>query len=108
MSQHIESINDNEFENRVLKADMPVLIDFWAEWCAPCKKLIPVFEAVAEEYQDRVIFVKINIDQNPETPVQLGVKSIPTLVLFKNGSELARNIGTVTKTELAKFLDDHI
>jgi thioredoxin 1 len=105
MSEHILPVSDAEFETQVLHAAVPVLIDFWAEWCGPCKMLAPVLEGVAEEYQGKVKIVKMNVDQNPDTPAKFGVRGIPTLILFKNGEAVATKVGALSKSQLTSFLD---
>lgn len=108
MSQLIASIGDAEFESHVLQADTPVLVDFWAEWCGPCKMLAPILDTVATEYQGKVKIIKINVDNNPETPANFGVRGIPTLILFKNGEAVATKVGALTKSQLTSFLDSNL
>ncbi|NGP52664.1 thioredoxin TrxA [Thioalkalivibrio sp. XN8] len=108
MSEQIVYTSDASFENDVLKADVPVLLDFWAEWCGPCKMIAPILEEVATEYAGRVRVAKINIDENPHTPPKFGIRGIPTLMLFKNGSVEAQKVGALSKRQLAEFLDQHL
>lgn len=108
MSSHIHPITDDSFENEVIQSNLPVLVDFWAQWCGPCKSLTPILEDVAQKYSDKVKFVKIDVDQNPSTPSKFGVRGIPTLILFKDGQVLVNRTGLLGKAELIKFLDDHI
>lgn len=107
MSQSIEAISDAEFDSKVLKSEAPVLVDFWAEWCGPCKAVAPVIASIAEEFNGRVKFVKVNVDQNPNTPAQFGVRGIPNLILFKSGSVVASKVGALTKAELTEFLNEN-
>lgn len=93
----ILDVTDTDFEDKVLKSELPVIVDFWAPWCGPCKMAEPVLEELAEEYKDRVVFVKINVDDNKERPGQYGVMSIPTTILFKNGEEVDRQVGFAGK-----------
>ena len=104
----IQSVTDSAFETEVLKADMPVLVDFWADWCGPCKLLAPILDEISAQYGTRLKIVKINIDQNPLTPQKLGVRGIPTLMLFKAGSLEATKVGALSKSQLAAFLDSNI
>lgn len=105
MSDHITPITDATFEEEVLKSDTPVLVDYWAEWCGPCKAISPVLEAVAPDYAGKVKIVKMNIDENPNTPPKYGIRSIPTLMLFKNGVVESTKIGGLNKAQLIEFLD---
>jgi len=107
MSDQITTITDADFETEVLNSDEPVLVDYWAEWCGPCKALTPVLEDVAPEYAGKVKIVKMNIDENPDTPVKYGIRSIPTLMLFKNGSVEGMKLGAMNKADLTKFIDEN-
>ena len=108
MSDSVLHVSDSEFKENVINADGPVLVDYWAEWCGPCKMIAPVLDAIAEEYAGRLAVVKINIDENPLTPQFYGVRGIPTLMLFKYGEVQATKVGALSKAELAKFLDTNI
>lgn len=108
MSHGIVSVTDDTFETEVLKSPGPVLVDYWAEWCGPCKMIAPVLEEIAKEYEGRIRVAKINIDENPATPPRYGIRGIPTLMLFKNGSVEATKVGAVSKSQLSAFLDDNL
>lgn len=108
MSHGIVSVTDDSFEVEVLKSAAPVLVDYWAEWCGPCKMIAPVLEEIAKEYQGRIKVAKLNIDENPATPPRYGIRGIPTLMLFKNGDVEATKVGAVSKSQLSAFLDDNL
>ena len=108
MSEHIVHISDESFEEEVLQSKRPVLIDYWAEWCGPCKMIAPVLDEIATEYSDRLKVVKLNIDDNPQTPPKYGIRGIPTLMVFKNGQVEATKVGAVSKAQLTAFLDDSL
>jgi thioredoxin 1 len=100
--------SDASFQADVLESNRPVLLDFWAEWCGPCKMIAPILDEVAKEYGDRVQITKINIDENPQTPPRFGIRSIPTLMLFKNGKVEAQKVGALSKSQLTAFLDSNL
>jgi thioredoxin 1 len=108
MSEHVSDVNDNSFEQDVLKSDRPVLVDFWAEWCAPCRMIAPTVEAVAEKYAESARVVKVNVDHNPTISQKYGIKGIPTLILFRNGKEEERIVGATSKEALARMIDKHV
>jgi len=108
MAEHIIHISDESFEEEVLQSERPVLIDYWAEWCGPCKMIAPVLDEIATEYSDRLKVVKLNIDDNPQTPPKYGIRGIPTLMVFKNGQVEATKVGSVSKAQLTAFLDDSL
>lgn len=101
-------INDADFESVVVNSDIPVLLDFWAPWCGPCKMIAPVLDELAPEFAGKVKIVKMNVDDNQATPAQFGVRSIPTLLLIKNGKVVATQVGALPKTQLANFINQHI
>ncbi len=107
-SPMIVQVTDASFEDDVVKAKGPVLLDFWAEWCAPCKAIAPMLEEIAAEYQQKVTIAKLNIDENPKTPQRFNVRGIPTLILFKNGQVEGQKVGALRKSDLAAFLDSKL
>ncbi|MCK8517036.1 thioredoxin TrxA [Methylonatrum kenyense] len=108
MSGDIIHVSDSTFEEQVLKSDSPVLVDYWAEWCGPCKMIAPILDEVAKDYGDKLTVAKLNIDENPETPPKFGIRGIPTLMLFRNGSVEATKVGALSKSQLTAFLDSNL
>lgn len=108
MSDRIVNVSDDSFESEVLKADEPVLVDYWAEWCGPCKMVAPILAEIADTYAGRVKVAKLNIDENPNTPPKYGIRGIPTLMLFKDGKVEATKVGALSKSQLTAFLDSNI
>lgn len=108
MSENIVKVSDDSFENDVLSASGPVLVDYWAEWCGPCKMIAPVLDEIADEYEGRLTIAKLNIDDNPNTPPRYGIRGIPTLMLFKDGEVAGTKVGSVSKTQLTEFVNQHI
>ena len=108
MSQQIVHVSDSSFEQDVLKSNVPVLLDFWAEWCGPCKMIAPILDQIAAEYAGKVLVAKMNVDENPKTPMKFNVRGIPTLILFKNGQLQGQKIGAVRKADVAAFLDSNL
>jgi thioredoxin 1 len=107
MGKNVNEVQDATFENDVLGSDKPVLVDFWAEWCGPCRMIAPTVDAVAGEFEGRATVVKLNVDDNPATSQRYGIKGIPTLILFKNGQEAERIVGATSKEALTRFLEKH-
>ena len=107
MSDNIQHVTDASFETEVLGADRPVLVDYWAEWCGPCKMVAPILEEIADEYADKIKVCKLDIDSNQQTPPKYGIRGIPTLMLFKNGEVEATKVGALSKSQLAAFLDSN-
>jgi len=107
MNEHITAITDANFEEEVLKSDTPVLVDYWAEWCGPCKAIAPVLDDLAPAYVGKVKIVKMNMDENPNTPPKYGIRQIPTLMIFKNGTVEATKLGAMSKSQLTEFLDQN-
>jgi thioredoxin 1 len=108
VSQQIVHVSDSSFEQDVLKSNVPVLLDFWAEWCGPCKMIAPILDQIAAEYAGKVVVAKMNVDENPKTPMKFNVRGIPTLILFKNGQLQGQKIGAVRKADVAAFLDSSL
>jgi thioredoxin 1 len=108
MSENIKHITDASFESDVLKADRPVLVDFWAEWCGPCKMIAPILEEIAKEYDGKLQIAKMDVDANQAVPSKFGIRGIPTLILFKNGVAAAQKVGAMDKGKLASFIESNI
>ncbi len=108
MSDKIVHVTDDSFESEVLQSGEPVLIDYWADWCGPCKMIAPILDEIADEYEGKVKVAKLNIDDNPNTPPRFGIRGIPTLMLFKGGEVEATKVGAVSKSQLTAFIDSNI
>lgn len=108
MSDSILHVTDSSFEDEVLKSERPVIVDFWAEWCGPCKMIAPILDQLADQYKDQLTVAKINIDENQSTPQTYGVRGIPTLILFKDGDSVATKVGAASKSQLEAFIDTNI
>ena len=108
MSQTTVQITDSSFDSDVLKAEKPVLVDYWAEWCGPCKMLAPILDEVAVEYGDKLTVAKLDIDSNPNTPPKYGIRGIPTLMIFKGGNVVGQKVGAMSKSQLTAFIDETI
>ncbi|MDX1902230.1 MAG: thioredoxin [Gammaproteobacteria bacterium] len=105
---HITEITDGSFEKDVVQSSLPVLVDFWAQWCGPCKAIAPVLEDIAKQFEGRLRVTKLDVDHNPETPPRFGVRGIPTLILFQDGKVAATQVGLLSRTELVSFIENHI
>ena len=108
MSEHIHYVTDDTFDAEVLQSQQPVLVDYWAEWCGPCKMIAPILDEISKEYAGRLKIAKLNIDDNQTTPAAYGVRGIPTLMLFKNGAIEATKVGALSKSQLSTFIDSHL
>ncbi len=108
MSEAISHITDSTFEQEVLQSEEPVLVDYWAQWCGPCKMVAPILDEIAVEYQGRLKVAKLNVDDNPDTPPKYGVRGIPTLMIFKNGNAEATKVGALSKSQLTAFIDQSL
>ena len=107
-SDLIKHVSDASFDSYVLKTDGPVLVDYWAEWCGPCKMIAPILDDLSSEYNGKLQIAKMNVDENSETPAKYGIRGIPTLMLFKNGAVVATKVGALSKSQLAAFIDSHL
>lgn len=108
MSEHIIAVNDDDFDQEVLQSSIPVLVDYWAEWCGPCKMIAPMLDEIASDFADKVKITKLNIDENPNTPPKFGIRGIPTLMIFKNGVVEATKVGALSKSQLITFIDENM
>jgi thioredoxin 1 len=108
MSENITHLSDASFEQDVLQSQLPVLVDYWAEWCGPCKMIAPILDEISKEYAGRLKIAKLNIDDNQQTPPKYGIRGIPTLMLFKNGNVEATKVGALSKSQLTAFIDSNI
>lgn len=108
MSDQIVHVTDDSFDEEVLKSETPVLVDYWAEWCGPCKMIAPILDEIAGEYDGKLKIAKLNIDENPSTPPKYGIRGIPTLMLFKGGNVEATKVGAVSKSQLTAFIDSNL
>lgn len=108
MSERLRQFSDNELEDRILQSDAPLLVDFWAPWCGPCRALAPVLEELADDYAGKATIAKLNVDENPEGSARYGVRSIPTLIVFQNGEEKARLVGAHPKATIGRLLDQYV
>ncbi len=104
----VKEVSDNDFRNVVLKSELPTLVDFWAPWCGPCIKVSPLVEKLAEDYKGKASFCKINVDEAPEVAINYGIRSIPTLMVFKNGQKVNHVIGAVGESKIKSMLDEHV
>jgi thioredoxin 1 len=108
MSKNIIHLSDATFETEVLQSSVPVLVDYWAEWCGPCKMIAPILDEISKEYEGKLKIAKLNIDENAQTPAKFGIRGIPTLMIFKNGNVEATKVGALSKSQLTTFIDSNI
>ena len=108
MSDTIIKLTDSEFENQVIKSEKPILVDYWAEWCGPCKMIAPILEEVSTEMSDKIIIGKLNVDENSQTPPKYGIRGIPTLMIFKDGNAVGTHVGSLSKSDLIQFIENNI
>ena len=107
MTKLVTNISDESFDAEVLKSSVPVMVDFWAEWCGPCKSIAPIIEELASDYEGKIKICKLNIDESPETPTKFSVRGIPTLLLFKNGAVVSQKVGAAAKSQLSAWIDSN-
>ena len=108
MSDTIVKLTDSEFENQVIKSEKPILVDYWAEWCGPCKMIAPILEEVSTEMSDKIIIGKLNVDENSQTPPKYGIRGIPTLMIFKDGNAVGTHVGALSKSDLIQLIENNI
>ena len=108
MSDTIIKLTDSEFENQVIKSEKPILVDYWAEWCGPCKMIAPILEEISTEMSDKIIIGKLNVDENSQTPPKYGIRGIPTLMIFKDGNAVGTHVGALSKSDLIQFIENNI
>ena len=108
MSDIIIKLTDSEFENQVIKSEKPILVDYWAEWCGPCKMIAPILEEISTEMSDKIIIGKLNVDENSQTPPKYGIRGIPTLMIFKDGNAVGTHVGALSKSDLIQFIENNI
>ena len=108
MSEHIHYVTDDTFEAEVLQSQQPVLVDYWAEWCGPCKMIAPILDEIAKDYTGKLKVAKVNIDDNQATPAKFGIRGIPTLMIFKNGNVEATKVGALSRSQLISFIDNNL
>ena len=108
MSEHIHHVTDGNFDSEVLQSQTPVLVDYWAEWCGPCKMIAPILDEVSKDYDGRLQIAKLNVDENRDVPAKFGIRGIPTLMLFKGGELAATKVGALSKSQLAAFIDSNL
>ena len=106
MAENIKSVNDSDFENEVLKSPLPVVVDFWASWCAPCRTMSPIYKELSKDFEGKIKFTKLNVDESQSTPTKYGIRGIPTIILFKNGTVMDQLVGAVPKSQLLSFLNN--
>ena len=108
MTDLVTTVSDKDFDNEVIESNVPVVVDFWAEWCGPCKSIAPIVQELASDYQGKVKICKLNIDENPDTPTKFSIRGIPTLLLFKNGAVVSQKVGAAAKSQLSAWIDSNI